>query len=96
MGRLAAEDMVEQGIDRRLALRWHLTSNHFPPLPIELLPVAERVIDKAEAGKYHARVRLPEGITWRGKKLAPVWAAAEAWHLDAFIHGSDYLEEDWD
>lgn len=85
MGSLAAMDMVEQA-DPDTALRWHLTSNHFPPLPGDIFPVAKRVIARINAGEeWHKQVRLPEGTTWRGRRLAPLWACVDAWHLDAFL-----------
>lgn len=85
MGSMAASDMVAYDGVNDATLTWHLTSNHYPPLPIELLPVAKRVIRKANDEQWEANVRLPEGITYKGSTLAPVWACVEAWHLDAFI-----------
>jgi hypothetical protein len=67
------------------ALTWHLTANHYPPLPLSILPVCKRAIEKANRGQWDAKVRLPEGVSYRGAKLAPVWAVVEQHHLDAFV-----------
>lgn len=86
MNALGMADAVAEGqVSQDAALEWHLRSNHFPPLPSELVPVARRVIDKANAGEWDANVRLPKGISYRGSSLAPVAACVDAWHLDAFL-----------
>lgn len=87
MGYLSARDMAQQAPNLDVALEWHFRSNHFPPLPYELIPVAKRIIevvhnDGAAAGDT---VDLLEGTTWRGKSYAPLYACIEAWHLDAFL-----------
>lgn len=71
--------------DLRTALGWHLQSNHFPPVPAEMVPVAERAVKAARKGDYDRRLRLPAGASWKGQSTAPVSACVEAWHLDAFI-----------
>lgn len=96
MGSMSAIGMasaVNVGVvDIRSALSWHLTSNHYPPLPLDLVDTALRVIDKANAGEWNRRVKLPEGITFRGSQLAPVGACVDAWHLHEFLDadGGDF------
>lgn len=51
MGRLAVMAMIESGCDRNVALLWHLTLNHFPPVGPEWIPCCEWVIDRAIAGE---------------------------------------------
>lgn len=95
MGSMHAASMAEMVDDGAVgietALAWHLTSNHYPPLPAGLVPVALEVIEKANAGDWHAEVALPAGISWRNNRFAPVIACVEAWHLDAFLDpGEEY------
>lgn len=86
MGAIGMAAAVDEGqVDIRGALHWHLTANHFPPIPAECVESAVRAIDKANAGAWNTRVRLPDGVTWRGSKLAPVSAVVDDWHLDAFL-----------
>ena len=54
-------------IQRRAALEWHVTANHFPPLPIEYVDVAVEVIDRldgayAEDVDWDELVLLPKGL----------------------------------
>ena len=92
MGHTSAVDMVaEAGVEG--ALEWHLRCNHYPPVPLSVLPVAVRVIAAANAGLWDAKVQLPKGVTYRGEQAAPVSACVTAWHLDAFLspeEGEDY------
>jgi len=89
MGGLAAQgfaDAVGEGhCSLETALRWHLQSNHYPPLPLGLLPVCVAAIDAAIAGDWDNDIELPDGITWRGSSSAPVHAVIEAHHLEAFL-----------
>lgn len=58
----------------------------YPPLPVSLVPVAKNIIENLSAGGDPAElVELPEGIEYRGQRLAPALACVEAWHLEAFI-----------
>lgn len=68
-------------IDLDAALTWHFRSNHYPPLPLSLIPIAKRIIE----GKAKGSVRLPKGITYRGSVLAPVRECIQAWHLQEFL-----------
>jgi hypothetical protein len=84
MGALQAAEMSKQA-DLDTALVWHLTSNHYPPLPLSILPCCKRAIAKAKKGQWDANIRLPKGVTWRGQTSAPVHACIEGWHLQAWL-----------
>lgn len=93
MGSLSAYEMAQSEHDRTKAMTWHLTVNHFPPLPVELVPVALEVVETAtDPDRWTEEVQLPADITWRGQSTAPVWACVDAWHLDPFIAA---LIEEW-
>lgn len=84
MGRHAAMDMLNHAsLDQALA--WHFASNCYPPIPHILIPAAKRAIAKANRGDFNANIRLPAGVSWRGKSLAPVSACIEGWYLGVFI-----------
>jgi hypothetical protein len=89
VGNLNALDFADavkgKSCSLRAALEWHLSSNHYPPIPLSLVPVCERAIKYASKGKWEANVRLPYPVLYRGAKSAPVWAVVEQHHLDAFI-----------
>lgn len=89
MGNVAAMGMaaaIGEGLTSlEHALAWHLTVNHFPPIPRECVATALEAIDRADAGEWSERIELPPGITYREQTSAPVSAIVDAWHLDAFV-----------
>jgi len=97
MGRLQAEDMAEHGADLGLTLesmvRWHLTGNHYPPVPVVMVQPCLEAIACADEGEWHALIDLPEGVSWRGEESVPVHVIVEEFHLDSFI-GYDSSDED--
>ena len=86
MGYTSAVSMKEHA-SQDVALYWHFSANHYPPLPTSLIPVAKRAIKKANRGEYDAKVSLRgTGVTHRRYgDLVPVRECVSAWHLDAFI-----------
>jgi hypothetical protein len=79
---MAAEGIVEAVASRRIALGWHLSSNHFPPVPYVWVSVAEAVIDRLDAGEdpdelIENPVRAGETVTLR--------QVAEGLHLDPWL-----------
>jgi hypothetical protein len=92
MGNMHAQEYA--AIGGRQALAAHLQSNHYPPVPLVMLPVAEAAIDHANADEWDALVDLPEGVEWRGKPHAPVAMVIDAFHLDAWLSHDEVGECD--
>lgn len=88
MGHLQANEMAAHA-DREIALRWHLTANHFPPIPISMIPVCIEALDHADLEDWEAEIDLPEGTLYLGHATAPVWAIIEQHHLEAFLSVED-------
>lgn len=82
-----AQDVSEELTNLEAALTYHFRSNHYPPLPYSLIPVAIQIVK----GEVTDEVELPEGITWKGQKSAPVSECIKAWHLSEFLLNPD----DW-
>jgi len=86
MGRLQAQAIAEDtSIPLDTQIRWHLTSNHYPPVPDIMVPVCIVAIEKANNGEWDDEVELPEHVSWRGLTTVPVHAIVEQHHLDAWI-----------
>ncbi len=73
----------------RVALEWHLQSNHFPPVPLVMVPVAEKAIKAARQNRGRL-IRLPDGVTYRGEPRVSAAVVVEVLHLEAFVN----LEEE--
>lgn len=81
-----AADMVADGtVTLEQALSYHLTSNHYPPVPTSMIPVCIEAIEAFEQGVFYKMLDLPEGVSYRGENQAPASAIVEAHHLEAFI-----------
>ena len=91
MGRFQAEAMAaEDFMPLENQLRWHLTSNHYPPVPVEMVPVCIEAIGCVnDSGDWDSELALPEGILWRGSTTAPVYAIIEQHHLETWIIESE-------
>lgn len=65
MGSQSARDFAGQVADGNIelagAVSWHLTSNHFPPLPTFFVPVAIAAIHAAQDGEWDEELNLPLG-----------------------------------
>ena len=84
MGRMQAEEMKDlAGLDQ--ALSWHLQSNHYPPVPLSMLPICKEAIEHANTGDWDTLLKLPKGCSFRGSDKAPVSAIVEQHHLDTFL-----------
>lgn len=93
MGRASLEGMLEM-IDRNTALGWHLQSNHFPPHPAEMIPVAAAAIDATNVGDNNRLIDLFEGVTWRdGRSAVEAWRLVDSLHLDAFIEPDEFYDD---
>lgn len=98
MGRLQAQDMATL-TDTETAIRWHLRSNHYPPVPESMVNTCLDAIQIALQSQWgdaelSDEIELPDGITWRGSTSAPAYAIIEAHHLDAFINYDEGMNEE--
>jgi hypothetical protein len=82
-----AEMIDDNGLNLNVALQYHLRCNHYPPLPISLIPLCETVITGVsdETLDLNDMIELPTGLTWRGMTSAPVREVIDWLHLDHFI-----------
>ena len=87
MGRMALIGMLEVATFES-ALHWHLQGNHYPPVGF-MFDTCKRAINYANKNQWDKRVRLPKGVTYRGKRTAPVSSIVENYHLDEFIEDLD-------
>jgi len=93
MGRHSAVDMALHNLNIESAVTWHLRSNHYPPHPWFMVPVALRAIKKFNKGQWNTKIRLPKEAEHREYgRLMPVTAFIEAMHLEPWLD-IDAIEE---
>lgn len=84
MGYTQAKEMADL-MELRQALSWHLTSNHFPPVPVSMIDPCLEAIENANDEEWDKMVSLPEGVGYKGLTVAPTRAIIEQHHLYAFL-----------
>lgn len=89
MGSLQAQEMSEM-LPLEDGLAWHLRSNHYPPVPLEMVPVCIEAIQAYNEEDYEKPIDLPDGTTWRGNTYAPAHAIVDGHHLHSWV----YTEEE--
>lgn len=96
MGRLGADSMKEvaddMGISLRQQLSWHLTSNHYPPVPTSMIEPCIQAIEAVRWQDDARIINLPEGVLWKGNDWAPAYAIVQAHHLETWCYDEDYEE----
>ncbi len=85
MGRASLEGMKGM-LNQDAMLRWHLQSNHYPPVNVAFIPVAKEAIKFAKRGLaeddgtfFDRELKMPNG------KCLTVRAIIEQLHLDSFL-----------
>jgi len=89
MGRMGAEAMMAATVDEFLtmdvALHWHLQSNCYPPVSVDMVPVCLKAIRRINEGNPEKRIKLPKGTLYRGASLVNPWDVIDSLCLDAFL-----------
>lgn len=84
MGSLQAQEMSDM-LSLEDGLAWHLRINHYPPVPLEMIPVCIEAIRAYNDEAYDSPIDLPDGTTWRGEVYAPAWAIVDGHHLHPWV-----------
>ena len=88
MGRASLIGMLEM-TDQDTVLRWHLQSNHYPPVPATMVEPCKWAIRAMYDGEPTKAIELPEGVTYRGMQHIFAGVLVDHFHLDDFL----YMEE---
>jgi len=70
---------------REMAIKFHLESNHYPPVPEVMVSPCIEAIDAYNADETDKVIDLPDGITYRGMFTAPVLSIIENCHLETWL-----------
>lgn len=92
MGNLFAMELADGTMDLTSALHYHLSANHYPPVPDSMIQPCIDAIDAYWEEDYFREIDLNGNLYRNGLTSAPASAIVEAHHLDRFIEtdGEDY------
>lgn len=85
MGSLSAQAMAEHAGVNETTMTWHLRSNHFPPHPHFMVPVAMAAVDALNEGDNDREIELPKDVEFKGRTKIAAWEIAESLHLWDFV-----------
>jgi hypothetical protein len=89
MGRMTAISLAEE-LSLEQGIEVHLRSNHYPPVPVEMVPVCIDALDAVNTdGDWDRLITLPSGILWKGQPEAPAHAIIEQHHLEFWLIESE-------
>ena len=89
MGAMRAMDIAEN-FDLEEGIKMHLQTNHYPAVPIEMVPTCLEAIDAVNTeGDWDRLISLPTGVSYKGLTQAPASAIIEQHHLEFWIIESE-------
>ncbi len=89
MGSITAMGIQDSVLDLETQLKYHLTGNHYPPVPVSMVKPCIEAIDAYYDEDFDREIKMPEGITYRGFDKAPARAIVEQHHLEFWLPECD-------
>jgi len=93
MGSITAIGLADTTLDLETQLLYHLTGNHYPPVPKEMVKPCIQAIDAYYDSDHERMIDMPKvgdfQILYRGELQAPASAIVEQHHLEWFINPVD-------
>jgi len=94
MGSVTALGIQDTVLDLETQLLYHLRSNHYPPVPAEMVQPCIDAIDAYFDEDFDREIAMPKvgdfQILYKDKTTAPAWAIAQQHHLEFWLpHSMD-------
>lgn len=94
MGAITALGIQDTVLDLETQILYHLKSNHYPPVPSEMVQPCIDAIDAYYEEDYQRMIDMPMvgdfQITYRGSTQAPASAIIEQHHLSFWLPEEEY------
>jgi hypothetical protein len=95
LGLSTARGIAETELPLEQQLAWHFSSNCYPPIPKQMIPVAVEAINAYHDGEFAKVIKLPEGVEFRnGNDWVFASQAIESLRLDAWLEEIFWTDED--
>lgn len=89
MGANFAQDLAATELPLEDQLAYHLTANHYPPIPTMMVGTCIAAIEAVNDYDPYREIELPNGVSYRGSDTAPAVAIVEQHHLGAWLDYED-------
>ena len=87
MGYTQAMEMVNL-ISLEKGIRWHLQCNHYPPVPIKMLPIALKAVILCQNDQFNETIEVPFEHRMFGW-MVPAYVIVEIYHLEPWVNELD-------
>lgn len=95
MGLSTARGIAETELPLEQQIAWHFSSNCYPPIPKQMIPVAVEAINAYHDGEFAKVIKLPDGVQFRnGEDWVFASQAIESLRLDAWLEEIYWEDED--
>lgn len=91
MGYLSALAMTDEelGLTLEQQIGMHFASNCYPPVPGYMVQPAIEALDAYNEGDYNARIKLPEGVSFKNLDTCSAYEMIDAHRLWAWVVESE-------
>jgi len=76
-------------VEQQLSI--HFSSNCYPPIPQQMIPIAVEAIDAYWEDDFSRMISLPEGVSFRGHDEVSARSVIDSYRLEAWC--TEYEEE---
>ena len=95
MGLMTAMDLATSNTPLERQLAMHFTANCYPPIPLQMIPVAIEAIDAYWEEDFARVIKLPEGVQFRnGEDWVFASQAVDSFRLDAWLQEIYWEDEE--
>lgn len=95
MGLSTARGIAETDLPLEEQLAWHFSSNCYPPIPKQMIPIAVEAINAYWDGEFAKVIKLPEGVQFRnGEDWVFASQAVDSLRLDAWLEEIFWEDEE--
>jgi len=95
MGLSTAMGIAESDLSLEQQLAWHFSSNCYPPIPKQMIPVAVEAINAYWEEDFAKVIQLPEGVEFKnGESWVFASQAIESLRLDAWLQEIYWTDEE--
>ena len=73
-------------------LERHLTTSHYPPIPLKMVPICLEALKAAETKDWDRIISLPEGVIFEGRVHATANEIIAGHHLEKWLPEDEWAQ----
>lgn len=73
-------------------LERHLTTSHYPPIPLKMVRVCMDALDAVETKDWDRIIKLPDGVLFEGREYATANEVIAGHHLEKWLPEDEWAQ----